>query len=251
MLMVIPPAKMLDETPVKPPAATSAPVFQEAAQTLVDRLKKFSSDQIAELMTLSPELASLNHGRFREWAKAPLKPAILLFNGHVYQTLKATELDADDLRFAQRHLRILSGLYGLLRPMDLIAPHRLEMGTKLPLNNKVRDLYAFWGDRIGQELAQAVRKNRDTAVVNLASVEYAKAIRPGNLPVPMITPLFKEQTPKGLRTVAIHAKHQRGAMARWAIRYRVLDPADLKAYDADGYTYRPEGSTEREWLFVR
>lgn len=251
MLVVIPPAKMLDETAVRKPAGTTRPVFEQASDELVECLRKFKPEQLAELMAISPELAALNHRRFSQWGEAAEKPAILLFNGHVYETLGSGSFDEDDMRFAQRHLRILSGLYGLLRPLDMIRPHRLEMGTRLHMGPKVRDLYAFWGDRISAELAAAIRKNGDTALLNLASVEYAKAIRPQGLSVPMITPLFKERSPKGLRTVAIHAKHQRGAMARWVVRYRLLDPEDLKAYDVDGYRFQVEGSTEREWLFVR
>lgn len=251
MLVVIPPAKMLDETPVRPAVRTGTPLFGEAAEHLVSRLGKYSPDQLAELMSLSPALAQLNHERFRTWGGATLKPALFLFNGHVYQTLGASSLDTDDLRFAQRHLRILSGLYGLLRPMDLIAPHRLEMGTRLPVDKGVKDLYTFWGLRIAEELGRTAKKNGDGALVNLASMEYAKAIRPEGLPVPMITPLFKERSAKGLRTVAIHAKHQRGAMARWIIRHRLLDPADLKHYDVDGYAFDAEASTEQDWVFVR
>lgn len=251
MLLVIPPAKLMDESPVKLPPATTRPIFQEASDELVERLRQFSAARLAGLMAISPALAQLNHERFRNWEEAPRKPAILLFNGHVYQTLAAPSLDPDDMRFVQRHLRILSGLYGLLRPLDMVAPHRLEMGTHLPMGKDAPDLYAYWGGRISRELHRTMRANRDTVLLNLASQEYAKAIRPEELPGRMITPLFKERTPKGSRTVAIHAKHQRGAMARWVIRRRLLDPGELKQYDADGYRFDPEESTEDQWTFIR
>ncbi|MCO6483205.1 MAG: peroxide stress protein YaaA [Flavobacteriales bacterium] len=251
MLLIIAPAKMLDESPVKPPHGISTPVFQQASDEVVARLRTYSAARLAELMAISPALARLNHARFRNWKEAPRKPAILLFNGHVYQTLAAPSLDRDDMRFAQRHLRILSGLYGLLRPLDMVAPHRLEMGTHLPMGKDATDLYAYWGSRIGRELHRTMRANRDTVLLNLASQEYAKAIRPEELPGRMITPLFKERTAKGLRTAAIHAKHQRGAMARWVIRHRLLDPGELKQYDADGYRFDPGESTEDQWTFIR
>ena len=160
-------------------------------------------------------------------------------------------LDTADLRFAQRHLRMLSGLYGVLRPMDIIAPHRLEMGTKLSMGRGRKDLYAFWGDRITEELNATLRKNGEKVLVNLASAEYFKSVRAEKLAARVITPVFKEHTVKGLKMVAVYAKHQRGAMCRWIIKHRLVEPEGLKHYDGDGYRFDPKGGSANDWLFVR
>lgn len=251
MLLVISPAKNLDETPVPATDAATRPAFVQESAALATKLATLSQPRLQRLMGISKPLAELNHGRFQTWAEAPLKPAVLLYNGEVYRGLDAPSLKQDDRRFAQRHLRILSGLYGVLRPDDLIAPHRLEMGTKLSMGRGKKDLYAFWGDRITEEMNATLRKNREHVMVNLASAEYFKSIRPALLEARVVTPAFKERSAKGLRSVAVFAKHQRGAMARWAIKHRILEPEALKRYDGDGYHFQAEGSTDDEWLFVR
>lgn len=252
MLLVISPAKSLDESPVKAPRSATLPVFQEDAAKLNGRLKALSPSRLKKLMDISPELAALNHERNQKWATESVKKAALhLFNGEVYRGLDAKTLDAGDLRFAQRHLRILSGLYGILRPMDLIVPHRLEMGTKLPWGRGKKDLYAFWGDRISAELNAALNKNEEDVLVNLASNEYFKSVRTGSLNARVITPVFKERSPKGLKMVAVFAKHQRGALSRWILQHRLVEPEGMKAYDGDGYAFDPKGSSADEWLFVR
>lgn len=252
MLIVLSPAKSMDGTPVPATRAATAPVHQAEAAMLVEKLKTFSPGRLKKLMDISTELASLNHARYQEWASVPVKKvAVLLFNGEAYRGLDAKTLDTADLRFAQRHLRVLSGLYGVLRPLDTIAPHRLEMGTKLTMGRGKKDLYAFWGDRITEDLNATLRKNKEDVLVNLASVEYFKSVKTEKLAGRIITPVFKEQTAKGLKMVAVYAKHQRGAMCRWVIKHRLVEPEGLKQYDGDGYRFDPKGGSADEWLFVR
>lgn len=251
MLLVISPAKNLDESPVKVPNTATRPVFQAESAELIAKLKTLSTLRLHKLMDISHALAELNRNRYQGWGQATLKPAIQLFNGEAYRGLNAKTLDAGDMKFAQRHLRMLSGLYGVLRPLDLIAPHRLEMGTKLSMGRGKKDLYAFWGDRITQALNDALRKNEDDVLVNLASSEYFRSVRTAALDARVITPVFKERSAKGLKMVAVFAKHQRGALSRWVIKHRLAEPEGMKAYDGDGYAFDPEVSTKEEWLFVR
>ncbi|MCB0759016.1 MAG: peroxide stress protein YaaA [Flavobacteriales bacterium] len=252
MIIVLSPAKSLDGSPIRIPRSATTPVFQAESRELAEKLKKMSAARLRKLMDISTELAALNHARYQAWDGAPqVKPAVLMFNGEAYRGLGAGSLDGDDLRFTQRHLRILSGLYGLLRPMDLIAPHRLEMGTKLSMGRGKKDLYGFWGDRITTELNGALRKSGSEVLVNLASAEYFKSVRTEQLAARVITPVFKERTAGGLRMVTVYAKHQRGALCRYIIQRRLVDPEGIKQYDGDGYRYESEGSSNDEWLFVR
>lgn len=252
MLIVLSPAKSMDESPLPVSHAVTEPVFPAESAMLASKLKTLSPARLKKLMDISPELAVLNHGRYQEWSSTPLKkPAVLLFNGEAYRGLDAKSLDTADLRFAQRHLRLLSGLYGVLRPMDAIVPHRLEMGTKLSMGRDKKDLYAFWGGRITEELNASLRRNGEDVLVNLASTEYFRSVRTEKLAARVITPVFKEQTAKGLKMVAVYAKHQRGAMCRWAIKRRLVEAEGLKHYDLDGYRFDPKGSSADEWLFVR
>ena len=193
MLLVISPAKNQDESPVAVARSHTTPTFQAECTALIQKLKSLSPARLRTLMDISPELAALNHARFQGWEQATLKPAIHLFNGEAYRGLDAKTLDAGDMKFAQRHLRMLSGLYGVLRPLDLIAPHRLEMGTKLSMGRGKQDLYAFWGDNIMQALNDALRKNEEDVLVNLASSEYFKSVRAGALDARVITPVFKDR----------------------------------------------------------
>lgn len=251
MLILLSPAKNMDESALPPVEAATAPAFGPEAALLVAKLRKMGKARIAKLMDLNPKLAEQNAARYQAWEEATLKPAAFLYDGEVYRGLGASSLDADDLRFAQRHLRLLSGLYGVLRPLDLIAPHRLEMGTKLAMGKGRKDLYAFWGTRIADALNHALGAMGGEAVVNLASTEYFRSVGQGKLKARVVTPMFKEQTANGLRTVMMHAKHQRGAMARWIIRHRLLHAGQIKDYDLDGYRHAPAESTSDEWLFIR
>lgn len=251
MLLILSPAKNLNEGPEQPALPPSRPALLEESARLAAKLASLSPLRLQRLMGISKELATLNHGRYQAWAAAPLKPALFLFNGEAYRGLDARSLDRDDLRFAQRHLRILSGMFGVLRPGDQIPPHRLEMGTKLGLGRGVKDLYAFWGGRITAELNAALKQNGEDVLLNLASAEYFKSVDAEKLAARIITPVFKEESAGALRMVGVFAKHQRGAMARWIIRNRVLEPEAIKKYDGDGYRYSAAGSTEHEWLFAR
>ncbi|MBI1394291.1 MAG: peroxide stress protein YaaA [Alphaproteobacteria bacterium] len=254
MLILLSPAKNLnfDDAPGAPPATT--PALLKDARELADVAKSLSRSRIKSLMGISQKLAELSYDRFQALkasAKAPgAKQAALAFNGDVYLGLEAGSLSADDLAFAQEHLRILSGLYGLLRPLDAIEPYRLEMGSKLK-NPRGRDLYAFWGEKISREINKAVADHADGAIVNLASKEYFGAVDPKALKGPVITPVFKEEKDGKLRQLQFFAKRARGLMARWAIRNRIEDTARLKDFDVDGYAFSPDGSDDEAWLFTR
>jgi cytoplasmic iron level regulating protein YaaA (DUF328/UPF0246 family) len=205
-------------------------------------------------MSISAELAALNHERFRAWRARPAtrstRAAVFAFRGDVYIGLRAEEFSAGDIDFAQRHLRILSGLYGVLRPLDAIQPYRLEMGTPLP-NSRGRNLYAFWGERIADALAAGARDAGAREIVNLASQEYFRAVAAERLPLPVITPVFKEERGGSLKIVSFSAKRARGMMAGFAIRNRFARAAELQAFAEDGYRFEPALSGEHEWLFVR
>ena len=254
MITLLSPAKDLASEVPKGIKPLTQPVLLEHSVPLVDKLRAFSAKKLAKLMHLSDKLAALNHDRYQEWSlpftAANVRPAAFVFNGEAYRGLDARTLSADDLRFAQHHLRILSGLYGVLRPLDLIQDHRLEMGTKLPVK-RTKDLYGYWGDRIADQLAVVLKESGSDVVVNLASTEYSKAARIGKLKATVITPVFKERTPAGYRTVMVFAKHQRGAMARHILQHRLMEPEPLKHYTGDGYRYAPEESTAEQWVFLR
>lgn len=254
MLIVLSPAKTLDfDTPASTQRYTQ-PDFLADSRLLVDRLAGLSGAQLATLMKISDALAELNVARFASWSPpftpANAKQAVLAFDGDVYDGLQASSLDEEALAWAQGHLRILSGLYGLLRPLDLMQPYRLEMGTRLD-NLRGRDLYAFWGDRIARTLAAELEGSRWPVLVNLASEEYFKAVRPRGLGRPVVQPVFQERKGATWKVVSFSAKRARGAMARYAIERRIEDPERLKAFDVDGYAFAPEASDASTWIFRR
>ncbi len=255
MLILLSPAKKLDfRQESRYTQNFSLPLLVDQAQELVRDLARMSSEELASLMGISPQLAELNAARFREF-ELPFHPgnakqAILCFSGEVYQQIKVAELKEADYQYAQQHLRILSGLYGLLRPLDLIQPYRLEMGTRLP-NAKGKDLYEFWGNDITEALRRELAAMPNPVVVNLASHEYFKSVKPRGLQARVVTPLFKEDRGKELKTIFLYAKQARGTMARFAIDHRLEDPETLKSFDGMGYQFRPELSSEDEWIFVR
>lgn len=254
MIILLSPAKDLSTGSLKSRAGTTRPVLLEKSARLVNKLKGMSAKKLASLMDISPALAELNHARYAAWStpftRRNARPAVDVFNGEAYRGLNAATLDADDLRFAQRHLRILSGLYGVLRPLDLMQDYRLEMGTALKMG-RANNLYAYWGDAITAQLNSDLADNGEDVVMNLASVEYFKAVRPAKLKARVITPVFKDRTTGGYKVVMVYAKQQRGAMARHIIRHRLLDPAQLKNYADNGYRFAPEESSEQEWVFLR
>jgi cytoplasmic iron level regulating protein YaaA (DUF328/UPF0246 family) len=254
MLIVISPAKTLDfETPPVIKKHTQ-PDFLDQSQQLIDVLREFDPAQISELMAISDNLGELNHRRFMNWSQpfdpANAKQALLAFRGDVYTGLDADSFSAADFTFAQKHLRILSGLYGLLRPLDLIQPYRLEMGTTLA-NARGANLYAFWGERITDALNAALRKEKSPLLINLASQEYFKAVHPKLLAAPVITPIFKERKGDSYKIVSFFAKKARGLMSAYIIKQRLDDAEAIKAFNVDGYRFNPQQSSATEWAFTR
>jgi cytoplasmic iron level regulating protein YaaA (DUF328/UPF0246 family) len=254
MLFALSPAKTLDfETPLPPVESTKARFLADAEQ-LIRVLRGLDVEAIARLMELSPALAELNHERYRLWKSRhdarSARPCALAFAGDVYEGLAAHTLDLDGLLWSQRHLRILSGLYGLLRPLDRIRPYRLEMGTRLS-NERGRDLYAFWGDRIARALASELGHEPEPVLVNLASVEYFKAVPVKALACRIIQPVFQEQRGGDWKIISFMAKRARGLMVRYAIDHRIDRPEGLRDFDREGYRYDAAASDDRQWVFRR
>jgi hypothetical protein len=250
MLAVISPAKTLDYNRPLPALAPTRPPFEEDAEKLAAAAAKMSPKKLSELMHISDGLGRLNAERFRGFADQPERPAIYAFAGDVYAGFEAHSLDEEAILFAQDHLRILSGLYGLLRPLDAIRPYRLEMGTKWAPRR--RDLYSYWKDRIAERLVEDLEASGSRTVVNLASKEYwraAEAHLPRNVPVIEID--FREEGPSGLRFNTFAAKRARGMMARYICEHRLDDPQALKGFDSDGYAFDPEHSDDQRWRFSR
>ena len=254
MLMLLSPAKTLDfETPL-PPVTHSQPDFLDQAQVLVDRLCTLSPADIASLMRISDPLALLNFHHYADWQR-PFTPenarqAVLAFDGDVYDGLQAKQMTADDLDFTQKHLRILSGLYGVLRPLDLIQPYRLEMAIKLA-NPRGKDLYAFWGERLTAAINDELRKMPRPVLVNLASEEYFKALLPRKLHGSLIRPVFEDCKDGKYRIISFYAKRARGLMARYAVVHRLQEPEGLQAFADEGYAFVPAVSDETTWVFRR
>ncbi|CUH38811.1 hypothetical protein JSE7799_01528 [Jannaschia seosinensis] len=248
MLTVISPAKTLDLDPVD--AEASAPRFADETDNLVRTARRQGISGLQSLMSISEKLARLNRDRFRDFDIAQSKPAIFAFAGDTYTGLDATTLSADALRQAQGHLRILSGLYGLLRPLDAIRPYRLEMGARLP-TRRGRDLYAFWGDALAEALnADAAAAGTET-LVNCASREYFAAADRPSLRLRVVTPTFLEDRPGGPKIVSFQAKRARGAMARFLLENRLSDPDDLRGFEAGGYRWQADRSTPDAPVFLR
>ena len=254
MLAVISPAKTLDFE--SPPAseAFSMPAHLAQSRKLVRRLRQMSPDDLGRLMRISDDLAETNYRRFRQW-KTPFRPdnarqALFAFKGDVYLGLDAASLDRKALDFAQSHLRILSGLYGVLRPLDLMQAYRLEMGTRLD-TEQGRNLYQFWGDRITRALNKDLRETGSAVLVNLASDEYFKAVQPKKIRAEIITPAFREYRDGEYRFIQFYAKKARGLMARYLVDNALEDAEALKAFDLDGYRYNGDLSAGSNWVFTR
>lgn len=252
MLTVISPAKSLDFSPHGPEPTT--PDWQDDALRLAKTARNLTLGGLKGLMDLSDDLARLNRDRFRNFAAEPgpqaVRAAAFAFNGDTYQGLEARTLSEDELRWAQDHLRILSGLYGLLRPLDAIQPYRLEMGSRLK-TRRGSNLYDYWGDQIAKALrAQAEALGTDT-LVNCASEEYFKAADRKSLKLRVITPVFMELKDGRPRIVSFFAKRARGAMARHIVQNRLTRPEDLRGFCTGGYAYAPDESTENKYVFMR
>jgi cytoplasmic iron level regulating protein YaaA (DUF328/UPF0246 family) len=254
MLIVLSPAKTLDfESPIKV-NKTTEPDFIPRSAELISTLRTMPPAQIGSLMSISDSLAQLNVARYASWSKKftpdNSRPAMLAFDGDVYEGLDARSLSARQLDWAQKHLRILSGLYGLLRPLDLMQPYRLEMGTRLA-TKRGKDLYAFWGDQITEALNESLTVAKAQALVNLASEEYFKSVKPAKLDRPVITPVFEEWKGGGYKIVSFFAKRARGLMARYAIEHKLTKPEQLKDFDSEGYGFDAKASNEARWIFRR
>jgi len=253
MLLVISPAKNLDfETPAATQSA-SQPRYLAQSELLIEQLQALSVQEVASLMKLSDKLAGLNLSRFQSWSPPfnakNAKQAALAFNGDVYTGLDASTLDKAGFDFAQKHLRILSGLYGVLKPLDYIQPYRLEMGTKLA-NAKGSNLYDFWGEQLKVSLEEEPAL-ADKVLINLASNEYFKAVKAKQLNARIITPVFKDAKNGQYKIISFYAKKARGLMSRYIIDHKIQQPEQIKAFDTGGYQFSESQSIDDEWVFLR
>jgi len=254
MLMIISPAKKLDYATPSPATDFSQPEHLDKASELIAVMRQKDSFEIADLMKLSMKLADLNMQRYQDW-HTPFTPdnakqALFAFSGDVYQGMDAATFSCEDITFAQNHLRILSGLYGVLRPLDLMQPYRLEMGTRLA-TSRGRNLYQFWGDTITDSINRALADQGDEMLINLASNEYFSAINTANINGRIITPVFKEYRKDAYRIISFNAKKARGLMSRFIIQNRISDVETIKAFNLADYSCNEELSSENEFVFTR
>lgn len=254
MLIVISPAKTLDyDTPPKTKTFT-IPDYLDDSQILIERARQYSALDIAELMQVSMKIAELNFDRFEQW-HTPFTPenakqAVLAFKGDVYTGLDAETFSAADFKFAQSHLRILSGLYGLLRPLDLMQPYRLEMGRKVD-SERGKNLYEFWGSKITEGINRQLKKLKTPYLINLASNEYFKSVKPKQLDGEIITPEFKDWKNGQYKMMGVYAKKARGQLSRFVIQNKLTDPEAMKAFNVDGYAFNEKMSSGNKWVFTR
>jgi uncharacterized protein len=254
MLIVVSPAKTLDyDTPAKTKIHTT-PDFLKESQKLIKVLREYSPMDISELMNVSSNIAELNFDRYKSWtanfSEKNSKQAILAFKGDVYTGLDAESFSAKDFKFAQKHLRVLSGLYGLLRPLDLMKPYRLEMGTRLN-NARGKNLYEFWGSEITDALNLQLKKIKSDYLINLASNEYFKSVKPKELNGEIITPAFKDYKAGQYKMIGVYAKKARGTLSRFIIKNQLQDPEDIKDFNGDGYRFNKSLSKDKNWVFTR
>lgn len=260
MLMIISAAKSLDYKSTISLENQSFPRFEEKTKILVKQLKKFSKDEIKNLLEVSENLASLNFQRFKDFSDSynlkNSKQAILVFNGDVFQKIAKEKFSKEDFLFAQKHLRILSGLYGSLRPFDLIQPYRLEMGTKfqndlVAKNLKIKNLYQFWSEEISDFFNEDLKKSKEKYIINLASEEYAKAVDSKKIKGKIINVIFQEKKKDQYKIVGILAKKARGSMVNWIIKNKITDVEKLKNFSEDNYKFNEKFSDENNLFFVR
>lgn len=254
MLIVLSPAKTLDyESPIPTDEHTRPDFIAEAAE-LIDQLRKLSPQQIGSLMDISDQLAVLNADRYATWSRRftqfNSRQAVFAFDGDVYDGLAARSMKPAQVEWLQEHVRILSGLYGVLRPLDRMQPYRLEMGTRLA-NSRGRDLYAYWGEEVTARLIQQIKRNKAEALVNLASEEYFKVVKPKLLPVPVITPVFEDWKDGRYKIISFFAKKARGLMARHAAERKLRHVEQLKDFDGEGYAFDDKASSQAQWVFRR
>ena len=254
MLVVISPAKTLDYKTTMPKHLATSFEFEAEAQELIDNLKTKSADDIKKMMKLSDKLVDLNRDRYEAWSlpfsEDHARASVFAFKGDVYQGLDAYSLSNEDLDFAQQHLRILSGLYGVLKPLDKMLPYRLEMGTRLE-NDEGKDLYSFWGAKIADKLVAHMPASEDRFLVNLASNEYFKAVKKDALDFEIITPQFLDEKNGKFKIISFYAKKARGLMSQWIIKNKITSKDDLLKFDLEGYYYDKEQSSETSPVFLR
>jgi len=254
MLIILSPAKTMQEEDVKRFPRTTLPQYLDRASILAEELKKMTVDELARIMKVNMQLALLNYGRFNQWKASNHStmgtPALLSYQGEVFRGLNAASFQEDNLHFAQKHLRILSGFYGILRPLDLVLPYRLEMGGRFsPIG--YRSLYDFWTANISKSLDEALTHQGDRILVNLASNEYFKSIDKKHFSMQIITPVFMEAKGDGFKMVTVYAKKARGTMARFIIKNRIKGPEELKLFDEIGYYYNESLSRGEKIVFTR
>ena len=254
MLIVVSPAKTLDyDTPPKTKKFTIPDYLDDSAE-LIHRMREFSSLDISELMHVSTKIADLNFDRFEAWNKKftekNAKQAVLAFKGDVYTGLGAESFSAQDFSFAEKHFRMLSGLYGLLRPLDLMQAYRLEMGTRLS-TDRGKNLYEFWGNTVTDGLNSQLKKIKSKYLINLASNEYFKVVKPKVLQGEIITPAFKELKNGEYKMIGVYAKKARGSLSRYIIQNQLSDIEDIKSFDVDGYKFNKKVSKGNNWVFTR
>lgn len=254
MIILLSPAKRLDYKIQVDVPQYSTPGFIDESAKLMNSLKKLSANKIKNLMNINNDLASLNYDRFQNWAPdfnlEVAKPAIMAFKGDAYLGLDAPSYSNEDLDFAQSNLRILSGLHGILKPLDLIRPYRLEMGTKIKIG-RAKNLYEFWQGKIYRTLADEPAFKKDKIIINLASAEYFKAVDTQKMGAKVITPTFKEHKDNGYLPVHVFLKKARGLMTSYIIKNRIHQVEDIKLFDWEGYLYNDLLSKENEWVFTR
>ena len=254
MIAIISPAKKLNFNAESPIKAFSQCDFLDESKKLVDKAKDYTFDDIMKLMSVSENIANLTVQRFQAWNlpfdKYNAKQAALAFNGDTYTGLEAETFSQDDFNYSQDHLRILSGLYGLLRPLDLIQPYRLEMGTKMK-NTKGKNLYEFWGTKISEQLNTDINNHKSKYIVNCASDEYFKVIDLSTLNIPIIKPIFKDVKNGIPKVISFYAKRARGMMSKYIIKNRVQSIDDLHNFNDQGYEFQPDQSDNHELVFIR
>ena len=254
MIITLSPSKGQDFESPTPSSIHTIPDQLKDSQLLINEAKKLDVNEVRELMDVSENISALNVDRFKQW-KIPFdtknaKPALFAFKGDVYSGIEKEKYSDKDLAYAQDHLRILSGLYGALRPMDLIQPYRLEMKTRLE-NPRGQNLYQFWGDRITQKLNESLESQTEKILVNLASNEYFKSVKPKKLDGRLLTVNFKEDKDGKSRVISVFAKKARGMMADFILRNRIEHAEDIKDFGSGGYKYSAKDSTENNWVFTR
>ena len=253
-MILLSPAKTLDFETSPSTTVCTQPEFLDLTDGLIKGLSLLSSEEVGKLMHISPKLADLNKDRFQKWRmehdQQNSKQAILAFKGDVYEGLKAWEFKKSDFTFAQKHLRVLSGLYGILKPLDLIQPYRLEMGTVYP-NPSGKDLYAYWGDSLAEAINKDLKKNKTKIVFNLASQEYFKAAKSSKIEGDIISPSFLDEKNGKYKIISFYAKKARGYMANYLVTNKVTDPKGLSDFKEYGYQYSKSDSSPEIPVFTR